>query len=176
MKINDLQTIFLVFYAIFWGYIAGVQPHWKAFHFPLVCKVKQAKRRTILAIVIFNLVPLAFFFLAMLALSGQELDGISPLRASWDYVFRGVLPAFAIFGFYRFWLAIIDCKPDIFYASDVRFIDENYRHVEPTYRRRVHDCRSTPVVDVGDSHTGRINGVVGVIYIAIAMTGLLCGR
>jgi hypothetical protein len=99
-NMNDLQTVFLVFYAIFWGYIAGVQPHWKASYFPLVCRIPQARHRTGLAVIILNFLPLIFWYV-MWALAGPQLHKITPALASVDYVIRGVLPAVAVFGFYR---------------------------------------------------------------------------
>src|SRR5271169_5941018 len=101
---NDIQTILLVFYAIFWGYIANVQPHWKAFHFPLIFKVRQALNRTILSVLVFNVLPLILFPYLMSALAGSAWNGITSAMANCHYVICGVIPAFAVFGLYRCWL------------------------------------------------------------------------
>jgi hypothetical protein len=159
---------FWYFYAIFWGNIASAQLSWKAFHWPFFFKIPQARNRTLMAVIIFNVMPLIFFGYVMwaLAVCSPKLNGITPVGASWNYAVRGVLPAFAVFGFYRWWLAIIELLPDCFYASCATSIDKRYRHVEPTYRREI-DCRTTPVVDLGDTHTGLCNLGFGTIYVAI---------
>jgi hypothetical protein len=93
LKLNDLQTIFFVFYAIFWGYIAGVQPRWKAFNFPMIVRVPQAACRTLLAFVIFNVIPIFFLWFALKTLNDLHV------KSYWNFVRNGVLPAFATFSF-----------------------------------------------------------------------------
>ena len=54
MPIEPLQQVFMLFYAIFWGAIANVQPRWKPFQWHLFFAVPQARRRAIAALVLLN--------------------------------------------------------------------------------------------------------------------------
>jgi hypothetical protein len=135
-KLGVLQTIFLVFYAIFWGGIFNVQARWKAFHWPLIfhCyKFPQATRRLVLSILILNVVPVVYFVYAM-AVLGTELPDHLPLEIALLTYVRPVVGAFAIFGIYRIWLAIIEGRPNCFYASKRSAIPVEFQHVEPIYR------------------------------------------
>jgi hypothetical protein len=163
------QSVFLVFYAIFWSGILNVQPRWKAFHWPLFCrKPDQARRRTLLSLLILSFFPIGFFVFAMWLLG--SIENFSGWRLSWEYL-RAAIVSFAIFGMYRIWLGIIECFPKYFYAP-VDDIPRKYQHVEPTYRQDIGCKPSCVFVDIGID-TGRPNIVWGVIYIAVSVVFLL---
>jgi len=154
MEICPSQEVFMVFYAIVWGYLSNVQPRWKAFHWPLFIQLfpkwlvyllkllihKDNSQKTalgfrpvyrlILSFVFFNIVPLGYFLLALNWLRA-EYDGLTI-----KFVLCSTLPAMAPFGFYRIWLGIIELWPHKFYlptsARDDSMLPE-WLYVEPTY-------------------------------------------
>jgi hypothetical protein len=174
LEIEALQTVFMVFYAIFWGAIANAQPRWKAFQWPLVFKKKfpQPRRRALVALLVLNILPLFFFAYGMWALYGRGPTVASPLAGSLHYFIRGVVPAFAVFGLYRFWLAVVELYPAYFYAASMKDIDEKYHHVEPTYRHKL-DERKGPVVDLGPD-TGWMNFLFGLGYVIVGLLAPWC--
>src|SRR5204863_340106 len=44
MSMNAPQTVFGLFFAIFWGLVANAQVQWKAFDWPLACAGRKEKR------------------------------------------------------------------------------------------------------------------------------------
>lgn len=152
IPIEPLQQVFMLFYAIFWGAIANVQPRWKPFQWHLFFAVPQARRRAIAAFGLLNVLPLIFFAYGMWALYGRDPTDTSLMAGSLHYLIRGVVPAFAIFGLYRFWFAIVELYPDCFYASTSNLVDERYRHAEPTYRRTNEERGRTTVAMVEQVH------------------------
>lgn len=166
IEVQALQTVFMLFYAIFWGAIANAQPRWKAFQWPLISKMPQVKHRVWTAVLVLNVLPLCFFAYGMWALCGRGPTTATPLTGSLHYIIRGVVPAFAVFGIYRVWLAILELNPSYFYAADPIQIDKKYRHVEPTYRHRL-VSRKGPVVDLGED-AGWGNFRAGLIYVLLA--------
>lgn len=168
-QVGALQGIFLVFYAIFWGGIFNVQARWKAFHWPLFGHFGQARRRALISLLILNLVPIGFFAIAMWALRKPIPPNISFWMFVVDYV-RPVVAAFAIFGFYRIWLGIVESWPGCFYASAIGTIPLKYQHVEPTFRHSWGD-RHGPVVDLADG-AGCPNVFFGCLYVLIGVGAL----
>ncbi len=165
IEIQPLQQVFMLFYAIFWGAIANVQPRWRPFQWHLFFAVPQARCRAVAALIVLNILPLCFFAYGMWALYGRGPTESAPLAGSIHYLIRGVVPAFAIFGLYRFWFAMVELNPDCFYASSLEALDERYWHVEPTYRRKI-EKRDTPTVDLAGH--GWISFLSGLLYVAIA--------
>jgi hypothetical protein len=166
---NDNQTVFTVFYAIFWGSVANVQPRWKAFQLPLVFDLKFARRRAFLSVVIFNLFPLAFYawILSLLNQSG----GIDKSWSFYDFarfISRCVVPAFAAFGFYRLWLSIVEMCPKYFYSS-------TQRELPPQYQRISEDGIAVePSLDElsinPDSNNGWKNLIWAFVYFGFALS------
>lgn len=115
---NDLQQLFTVFFAIFWGATASVQGRWKMFNYPLCRLIRpQVKNRLLLSHGLLNLCPLAFFAWTMAVLNRYgdlEWTSIGVIRT----VIRAVLPAFAVFGFYRLWMGIIEINPKRYYRKN----------------------------------------------------------
>ncbi|MFN0135682.1 MAG: hypothetical protein ACKVS9_06130 [Phycisphaerae bacterium] len=177
MTLNPSQTVFMLFFAIFWGALANVQPRWKAFQFPLCrCVRPQVWRRCALAIVLLNLVPLGYFLFLMWVLSGVS-EG-----TTWRHLLLGIIPAFGVFGLYRFWLAAIEFSPQSFYKSKrvsdgdssakTDGLEQKYWHVEPIYRQcavsppDASEDRSLPVIDVGkDVALGNL--LAGILYLLV---------
>jgi hypothetical protein len=60
-----------------------------------------------------------------------DLAGVA---LSLHHLVFAVVPAFAVLGFYRLWLGIVEKWPDCFYAANSGLLDDKYRHVEPVYR------------------------------------------
>lgn len=130
---NDTQNVFIVFYAIFWGMVANVQPRWKAFQLPLVFRFRPATHRVVLSFIALNVLPICYFGWTIWMLSGDHLQvkewGPSSVVL---LLVHAVLPAFATFGFYRLWLGIVELNPLYFYAPNSAGIPEDFRHAEPT--------------------------------------------
>jgi hypothetical protein len=104
-RVNDAQTLFALFFAILWGGILSVQGRWLAFH-PAV-NYGHIARRWILSITVLNVGPVVYFAVAYLCLQ--------PGTDTFRLVVGAVLPAFAIFGFYRLWQSIVQAAPACFY-------------------------------------------------------------
>src|SRR5437870_760073 len=132
MQLNVMQTIFLVFFAIFWGGIFNAQVRWKAFHWSLF-RFGPALRRTLVSFLILNILPIVFFLFAMWALAKPIPSDVRLFQ-----YLRAVVPAFAIFGFYRIWLGVIEIWPKTFYAP-IGEVPETYRHFEPAFRQSYTD-------------------------------------
>jgi len=114
------QWVFVVFFAIFWGAIASVQGRWKMFHWPLIAHC-HVFCRVLLSIAVLNILPTLFFGLIFFVLRNTPVTQSS----AWSFgetlrqVIAGVAPAFAVFGFYRLWLAIVEFTPTTFYQNSV---------------------------------------------------------
>ena len=165
MDLNDYQIVFMLFFAIFWGTIANVQPRWKAFQWPLFFKkAPYARNRVVLSFSILNILPLVLFGYIMYALSGIPDD----FQGSWiGFIFQSVVPAFGILGLYRLWLGIIECCPDTFYAKDKKLLDSKHHHIEPTYSYKINDNPKEPVVYLGKD-TACLNILFAFLYLVIA--------
>lgn len=126
------QSIFLVFFAIFWGVIASVQGRWKMFQWPLI-NHRHVRVRIFLSMLLANFAPIVFFLGVFFLLRNTPMTTTS----QWDWsqtcrqVLGGILPAFAVFGFYRLWLGIVEATPKWYYQSQA---DQppNLSGIEPT--------------------------------------------
>ena len=112
VQMNPSQTIFAVFFAIFWGTAANAWPKWKPFHWTFVIGNRRVAARVAWSVLALNVAPVVAFGYAM-----QEL-GVAGSSVDWRTTIRGVIPAFAIFGIYRMWIAVVELLPDVFYYSD----------------------------------------------------------
>src|SRR6266566_2485410 len=116
---NDIQTVFALFFAVFLGTIANVQPRWKAFNWPLLSLMPYGHRgfiwhRLLLSVAFFNVAPILFFALALYTLKG---DSVCTNHTVSSLVFHGIVPAFAAFSFYRLWLSVVEFHPNAFYCE-----------------------------------------------------------
>lgn len=178
-KLNDPQTVFMVFYAIFWGAIFGVLPRWKPFQWPLFLFYCKVACRVILSCIFFNIIPLWFFILAMSFLSDRHQSCVDPMSYFY-FTWHAVVPSFVLLGFYRIWLGIIECCPQMFYYSSYGHegLDEKYKWVEPIYnppnsviKRNCCTEKNTPVVELNPDG-GWPNLFFGALYVAIGFAGL----
>lgn len=120
---NSSQTVFALFFAIFWGASANVHPKWKPFQVPLIFSRwpfgRKVLSRVVLSMVLLNVLPLAYFSWRMLLLgdscaASDEWNTYAVVRL----VIQAVVPAFAVFSFYHFWLSFVEGKGELFYAKD----------------------------------------------------------
>lgn len=118
---NDYQQIFVVFFAIFWGAIFNVLARWKPYNFGLIFdrEVTYVTRRIGLALIILTLFPLLYFIVIFYIL-GQNSNLCDSQKKCIIEVIKwclsSIIPAFAIYGFYRLWIGIIECSPESFYC------------------------------------------------------------
>jgi hypothetical protein len=127
-QMNIAQTLFTVFFAVFWGTVANVQPKWKAFQWPLVGRVKPVKFRVLWAFLVLNVFELGYFGWALGKLGDAKFACLSGLGLVW----RGVIPAFAAFGFYRLWFGLVELRPLWFYLKRSHNLPPEFRKSEPT--------------------------------------------
>lgn len=176
MNFGIHQQVFMLFFAIFWGASANVQPRWKAFQFPLIFASGlrwNVLRRVCLAIIVLNLFPILYFGYVLYC---SSLPGRGPFFCDSAFItivkvlVQGVIPALGMFGIYRLWISIIELKPSLFYKRKPYNIPLKYRHVEPTYRLNYKEHRepSEPVVDLGKD-AGIGNLIAALIYIIIGL-------
>jgi hypothetical protein len=165
MKINLPQMIYTVFFAIFWGTVAGAWPRWKPFHLSLFHKHKKIRWRAFTAFVCLNALPVLVAGLTLFMLSGHGLKKDCSGLGSWLWLFIvGVVPAFSMFGFSRLWVGIIELSPDKFYfkRNELQRIglpaESSEEEVEPSQESLRLD-RSIPL--------GLPDIIWGLIYIAI---------
>jgi len=115
VQIDSLQTVFMLFFAIFWVLSQTCSPGgelstglWSLSSGKLNA-VRSWDIRT-------RWPPDPLFVYGMWALQGRGPTDSAPLAGGLHYAIRGILPAFAVFGLYRLWLALIELYPDFFYA------------------------------------------------------------
>lgn len=166
--IAENKIVFMLFFAIAWGVAANVQGRWKAFHWPLIHRIKQARRRAILSFFFFNLFPFFFFGYVMWVLSNRGQTSSSDFFVAIpELVLQAMIPALANFGFYRIWLGLIELNYKLFYETDPENLDEEFRYVEPTVRFGIPDSEpKSPVIYIGP-HTGLPNLIWGIIYVIV---------
>ena len=132
---NDTQVIFTAFFAIVWGTMSTTLPRWKPFHWPLFFHVKQTRHRVCLSFLVLNVLPIIFYGLTLRILSEKNYvvicwGGLTVFQI----ILHGVIPAFAVFGFYRLWLAIIEIWPRCFFVKYKFMLSIKYwQSEEPTF-------------------------------------------
>jgi len=132
------QSIFVVFFAIFWGAIACVQGRWKMFHWTLI-RYQHVMDRLVLSIIVLNIIPVLYFTWIFYLLR-QPLTSDPAQWTLWETIIQilpGIAPAFAVFGFYRLWAAIVEFSPTSFYRykSEYNKDKDEYdsiKGIEPT--------------------------------------------
>jgi hypothetical protein len=160
---NNIQNIFLVFFAIFWGTMVAALPRWKPFQLPLFMRFRPATWRVVWSMLVFNVIPLGYVALMLNILGesgGNPNEPLSPIQL----VLLGVVPAFAAFGFYRFWLGVVEIVPNLFLAKK----EEEVKKYKP-------DNDSIPAEPYqGMFYLDRKNGVLNVFY-AMVYIGVAIG-
>ncbi len=116
LGLNFFQSVLAIFYAIAWGMIANVQPRWKAFDWPNFCSGSKTRARILLSLYFLNIAPIFFFVASLIALDTTlwRSDTCYPFPKAF-MTFFSVLPAFAVFGFYRLWLSLIEADTERYY-------------------------------------------------------------
>lgn len=109
MTMTDFQSLFAIFFAIFWGTISNSWPTRKPFNWPLY-DYSPVRRRLVLSVLLLNVVPLLYFSFVFGFLG--QVTGLS------KNVLLAIIPAFAVFGFYRIWLGITELKANYFYFAE----------------------------------------------------------
>lgn len=156
---STAQNVFVVFYAIFWGTQANVQGRWKMFNWPLIVRHSRIRNRCLLSLAMMNLGQVLMFVVYFWLLDNR------------DYPLLGIMAAFGIFGWYRFWLAIIEWWPERFYFPFDDLTALPPTEVEPRFRRQsdcgkeLPSCKQKCLV-LGD--WGRGNFLTGIVYLAIS--------
>jgi len=153
MTLTLSQQLFVVFYAIFWGTAANAQPRWKAFHWPLLFRCAPASWRLLLSLCFLNVLPIAFFAWGLLRLAGTGTAvGVKD-------TLLGVVPAFAVFGFYRLWLGIAELGGTVFYRQTASTCPAFPVEIEPTI-----EC-----LHIDPKIGGWWNVLYGLVYIVIGV-------
>lgn len=154
------QSIFVLFFAIFWGAVFNVQGRWRMFQ-PLV-RYPHVLRRLTLSIFLGNVVPIIFF--AWIFFRLRDAPGTSPVNWSFletlSQIVAGVLPAFGIFAFYRLWMAMVEFFPRAFYESEATQHSE-LKCIDPTIEE----------LHVDHTFKGWHNLVFAALYFVIASFG-----
>lgn len=156
---NEIQQVYVIFFAIFWGVMASAQPRWKAFHWCYI-HMPHVRNRLILSMAILNVLPILFFAGALWILRGPAQSASSWTAGTVaNIVLLGVVPAFSTFGFYRLWFGLVELSPDSFYQKD-----EQGRYItEDDSKAEVH---ITPIA-------GPKNEAFGFAYIAVGAAPLI---
>jgi hypothetical protein len=123
-SLNVPQTVFCLFFAIFWGLVANAQLRWKAFDWPLAMagrtdkKYKPSRSRIWRSLWYLSLVPVLLF------LGLMSILAFVPERPyDWHMAIQlasAVLAAHAAFAPYRLWLSAMERNPSRFYYQQSR--------------------------------------------------------
>jgi hypothetical protein len=118
-SLNAPQTVFCLFYAIFWGLVANAQIRWKAFDWPLAVAGRSDSnyapswKRLKRSVVYLTWLPV-FLFVVIVAL--LTVAPPRPLGGRLIIQLAGaVLAAHAAFSPYRLWLSGVERFPGDFY-------------------------------------------------------------
>jgi hypothetical protein len=171
VALTETQTVFMLFFAIMWGAVANVQPRWKAFQWPLLCRgLRPVKFRVALSVLLLNILPIVYFGWTMLLLGEQCYKvGVWNVGSVFRLTLHGVVPAFAAFAFYRTWLGIIELKPTWYYYEYPTELPGEYRRAEPTVaelwypRNEMNSYKRIAIT------TGRPNLVAALVYFLMAV-------
>ena len=121
------QTLFAGFYAIFWGSIMNVQGRWLMFQ-PLVWYSRIACRFA-LSFVVMTVLPVCYFVLEFRCLGMSCANSVPE-------VVGAVFSSLFIYVFYRFWMAVVETWPKVFYWSRSDPVpDTRLRTIDPSIER-----------------------------------------
>ena len=130
VSLNVPQTVFCLFYAIFWGLVANGQIRWKAYDWPLAIRgysdvaYRPSWERLKLSLLYLTALPI-LVFVAIVTI-------LIPLPARPEgslFVFQLVVAtvaAHAAFGPYRLWLAKIENDPTRFFYAAISGKEREY--------------------------------------------------
>jgi len=158
------QGIFVVFFAIFWGAVFSVQGRWMMFQ-PLL-QFPHVRHRVVLSLFVVNVAPILFFAWTFFRLK----DTVTTSPSAWGcwetagQISAGVLPAFAIFGFYRLWMGIVEFAPTFFYQTEGEQTP-TLKCIDPTIEK----------LHLDHCFKGWWNLLFAVIYFVVAIVGPYLG-
>lgn len=145
-----------------WGTAANAQPRWKAFNYPLL-SLRFVKSRVVLSILILNILPLLYCGTVLWWLRGKSINNECwTIVILFKIVCGSILPAFAPFGFYRFWISFVERKPARYYREDITEEVQLSPELEPT----VKSLGLNPLYS-------RSNMIAALIYITIGIIGVI---
>jgi len=167
---NEIQTIFTVFYAIFWGHIASVLPRWKAFHFVFIFRIEQTAWRASLSLFLLNFFPFGFFSITYVLLYYVNIKINNFNREIiLSIIFYSIFPCFFNFGCYHLWIGIIERFWRFFYVNDEEQL--------PKEARSFYDSKE--IIEPTRRHLSIKNGlwenniIIGIIYIILSSIPLI---
>jgi hypothetical protein len=155
---NIAQQLFVVFFAICWGTSSNAWPRWKPFHWTFVFELIQVRRRVGLSIRLLNVCPITYFAI-VLAWIGHGGPNMGTLRVGdcLRLAVLGISPAFAVFGFYRIWFGVIECRSSLFYLTD-KTLPPELNGTEPT----------SDTLKIGH-RWWRVNVLFGALYVFLPL-------
>jgi hypothetical protein len=156
-SVNAAQTVFSLFYAIFWGALANVWPKWKAFDWSLLVEASErsyARRRCVLSVALLNIVPILFFVPVFAHLGGWNSD--CPQWLVWLRLMVCMLQPFVLIGLYWLWVAVVQRHRSKFYPAPLP--QERYTAIRE--------------VDLNSKFAG-INARVALLYILVPPAALI---
>ncbi|HEY8367778.1 MAG TPA: hypothetical protein VIM86_00505 [Thermodesulfobacteriota bacterium] len=165
---NHAQTLFTVFFAIFWSSVDKAWTPWRPFHWPVALRKEGGPvlRRSLAAVACLNLLPVGTAAWTLWLLEDFP-DTIEGGLASWIWVcVAGIMPAFSIFGFSRFWLGLVEAWPDRFYLKREALSKLGLpascaeEEVEPSQETLRLHCSQT---------VGKADLISGVVYVAASL-------
>jgi hypothetical protein len=171
--LNEAQAIFTLFFAISWGIVSNLLPHWKPFHYAMWWRrgFWQPTRRILAAFTILNLIPPVFFVVILICLRGDALTKDEwTLAAAFLLIPRAILSGLVPFGSYHLWIAMIQQWPTFFYAKNQQAVPEGFR-VPSDSAPNEPDVESLHLRSPGAPQ----NFCFGVIYLAFGLLALIPG-
>jgi hypothetical protein len=165
---NTSQQIFVVFFAIFWGTSSNAWPRWKPFQWTLVPFSCRIFLRVAVSFAMLNVIPVLYFICILRKLGGSiDVDALSSFPGTCGVVLPAVVPAFAVFGFYRIWISAIEFCPAWFYYRNDAELDHAFqgRDIAPRAEARVDPTIES--LNVKD-WTWWVNGLAGGLYVLLA--------
>src|SRR5712691_9224070 len=120
-SLNAAQTVFCLFYAIFFGFVANAQVRWKAFDWPLAViggrDYAPSRCRLLRSLFYLVLFPLCPFLTGLILFAVPATDLIHPLLQ----LVAAYVAAHAAFAPYRLWLSGVErCPSDFYYPAECR--------------------------------------------------------
>lgn len=145
------QTVFTVFFAIFWGGVMNTSWRWRMFQ-PLPQHGRIAARFAV-GFFLMTILPLSFYVVMYRFLKCYQMR-------SWLDVASVMLPSLFIFVCYRGWMAIIERWATTFYWSREELV--------PDFRLR--ECDPC-IEDLGviPSYGGRPNALAAAFYVFVSV-------
>lgn len=162
---NIVQTIFVLFFAMFWGTVGNAWLRWRPFHWPFALHHRRTLLRLATALCLLNLAPVvtAAYVLWLLAPVNQ---GPTTLLGWLAAVVSGVAPAFSIFGFSRAWAGVMEIAPTCFYFTRAELRGLGYS--EGSWEAEIEPSIETLRLDK-TLQWGRPDILVGALYVVLGL-------